>query len=107
MSTSAPAPKAIVDIGVPWCGVKKTHFVQCLGEFLRVFSLPRRPNDFSGGNRDFDLWVIDEFGGYETSLDLLNMVLDGQRVQSDSKYGRVFEKTKNVPIILLGNKVFA
>lgn len=47
--------------------------------------------------------MIDEVSGYELDVDTLNMILDGQKVSLDSKYGRVFEKKRNVPIILLGN----
>lgn len=32
------------------------------------------------------------------------MLLDGQKVQLDQKYGRVFEKA-NVPIIMLANQI--
>lgn len=33
------------------------------------------------------------------------MLLDGQRVRLDCKYGRVFEKVGNVPILMLGNRI--
>lgn len=46
----------------------------------------RRPKDFTGANRDYDLWVIDELSGYELDLDILNMLLDGQKVSNDTKY---------------------
>ena len=48
---------------------------------------------------------MDEFSGSELDLETLNMILDGQQMQLDSKYGRVFEKRKNVGVILLGNSV--
>ena len=35
----------------------------------------------------------------------MNMLLDGQKVLLDTKYGRVFEKKDNVPIMLLGNSL--
>lgn len=53
----------------------------------------------------YALWVIDEFSGYELDLETLNMILDGQRMQLDSKYGKVFEKMDNVPVLMLGNSV--
>jgi hypothetical protein len=84
-------------------GTKKTNFVQALSEFLDVYFVPRRPKDFTGANKEYDLWVIDEVSGYELDVDTLNMILDGQKMSLDSKYGRVFEKKRNVPIILLGN----
>lgn len=67
--------------------------------------MPRRPNDFTGGNKHYSVWVIDEFNGYETNASLLNMVLDGQKVALDTKYGKIFTKDHNVPIMLLGNNV--
>ena len=74
-------------------------------EILPVYFVPRRTRDFTGANRRYALWVIDEFSGYDLDLETLNMILDGQRMQLDSKYGRVFEKTDNVPVIMLGNSV--
>lgn len=79
--------------------------MQCLAEFLPVYFVPRRTKDFTGANRRYALWVIDEFSGYDLDLETLNMILDGQRMQLDSKYGKVFEKTDNVPVIMLGNSV--
>ena len=95
--------KQLLILGSP--GTKKTNFVQALGEIIDVYFVPRRAKDFTGANKDHHLWVIDECSGYELDVDTLNMILDGQRVSLDTKYGRVFEKTKNVPIIMLGNSI--
>ena len=70
-----------------------------------MYFLPRRPKDFTGANKDYSIWALDELSGSELDLETLNMILDGQQMRLDSKYGRVFEKTKNVAVILLGNSV--
>lgn len=93
--------KQLLVLGPP--GTHKTNLVQSLSKFLPVYFLPRRPKDFSGANKDYALWVMDEFSGSELDLETLNMLLDGQPVRLDSKYGRIFEKTANVPVIMLGN----
>lgn len=85
--------KQMVILGCP--GTKKTNLVQILGEIFDVYFVSRRTKDFTGANKDYDLWVIDECSGYELDVDTLNMLLDGQRVSLDTKYGRVSEKTKN------------
>ena len=88
-------------LGCP--GTNKTNFVQSLSEFLKVYFVPRRPKDFTGASAHHDLWVIDELSGYDCDLDMLNMLLDGQKVSLDTKYGKVFLKEINVPIILISN----
>ncbi len=59
---------------------------------------PRRAKDFTEADQPYDVWVIDEVSGREIDPALLNMILDGQKVMLDSKYGKVFEKRVNVPI---------
>lgn len=86
-------------------GTHKTDMVQSLSQFLNVYFVSRRAKDFTGADRDYDLWVIDELAGYEADVDMLNVLLDGQKVSLDCKYGRVFEKLKNVPIILISNRL--
>ena len=93
--------KQLLILGCP--GTFKTTFVQYLSDCLPVYFVPRRSRDFTGANQKYALWVIDEFSGYDLDLETLNMLLDGQRMRLDSKYGRVFEKVDNVPIIMLGN----
>ncbi len=96
--------KQLLILGVP--GTNKTNLVQALSEFLDVYFVSRRPNDFTGAEKkEYDLWVIDEFSGYTLSLEMLNMLLDSQKMLLDTKYGKMFEKTRNVPIIMLGNSV--
>lgn len=90
-------------LGAP--GTHKTDMVQCLSQILNVYFVPRRAKDFTGGDKDFDLWVIDEFSGYDSPVDCVNMLFDGQPLVLDCKYGRMYEKTKNVPIIALSNYV--
>lgn len=79
--------------------------VQSLGEILDVYFVSRRTKDFTGADRPYSLWVIDELSGYDLDVDTMNMLLDGQKVLLDTKYGKVFEKKDNVPIILLGNSL--
>lgn len=95
--------RQMIVLGDP--GTHKTDMVQSLSQIFNVYFVPRRARDFTGADKDFDLWVIDELSGYDTDVDTLNMLLDGQKVSLDCKYGRVFEKTKNVPIILISNKL--
>lgn len=47
--------------------------------------------------------MIDELSGYEIEPETLYMLLDGQKFSLDTKYGRVCEKVRNVPIIALSN----
>lgn len=95
--------RQLLILGKP--STNKTNFVQALSEFLSVYFVPRRLNDFTGAEKEHDLWVIDELSGYGMELEMLNMILDGQKIALDSKYGRIFEKTRNVPIILISNSV--
>lgn len=55
--------------------------------FLNVYFVPRRAKDFTGGNKDHDVWVINELAGYDLDVDTLNMLLDGQIMSLDTKYG--------------------
>lgn len=95
--------KQLLILGLP--GTQKTLLVHCLSQFIDIYFVPRRPNDFTGGSKHSSIWVIDEFNGYETDASLLNMVLDGQKVALDVKYGKIFTKDHNVPVMLLGNHV--
>jgi hypothetical protein len=58
--------RQLLILGVP--ETKNTSFVQALSEFMDVYFVPRRRKDFTGGNRDYDLWVIDELSGYELDV---------------------------------------
>lgn len=88
-------------LGLP--GTHKTNLISALSEFLKVYMVPRRENDFSGADQDYDLWVIDEWEHHKMNTGLLKIILDGQRTVLDIKYARTIEKKKNVPIIMLGN----
>ena len=87
-------------------GTHKTNFVQALSIFLDVFFVPSRKDDFSGASNDDDVWVIDEFRAGRISDSTLLMILDGQKVGLDKKYGNILEKTTNLPIIMLTNKPY-
>jgi GTPase SAR1 family protein len=84
-------------------GVGKTTFLANLAEFLKLYYIPERKDDFSGASLDADVWVCDEFSSDSMSPRILLKVLDGQPCRLDSKYGILIEKTKNVPIILSTN----
>jgi len=85
-------------LGKPKSG--KSTFLESLKEFLLVYDLPSRKDDFSGASTSVDLWLMDEFEIESISPRVLNRVLDGQKVLLDVKYGTVFVKDKNVPVIL-------
>ena len=90
-------------IGNPMTG--KTRFIQDLENFLTTYVVPIRSNDFSGATINVDLWVIDEFDKGRFKPQVLNALLDGQRVGLDCKYGNIFYKDKNIPIVLLSNSL--
>lgn len=103
LDTSRPLRKAqLLILGTPGSG--KSTFLDALKDFLFVYEVSERKDDFSGATNDYDLWVIDEFEVDFMSKRVLNKVLDGQRVRLDSKYGHSFLKTKNVPVILATHK---
>lgn len=78
-------------------------------------STSARINDLSGGHDAYDAWVFDEqnedsrlTGAREEGTAYANTilkVLDGQECRLDTKYGKVFTKTKKVPIIMIANKL--
>ncbi|KAB5537986.1 hypothetical protein DKX38_015519 [Salix brachista] len=77
-----------------------------------------RRNDFTGANDYYDLWAFDEFHELNEDSSLIGAtvegttfannilkVLDGQECRLDSEYARVFKKKKNVPIVMIANKL--
>lgn len=103
LSNNLSTPRALREpqlfiLGRPKSG--KSTFLEGLKEFLLVYDLPARKDDFSGASTEVDLWVMDEFEIESISPRILNRVLDGQKTLLDVKYGIVFVKDKNVPIIL-------
>lgn len=61
--------KQLLILGRP--GTFKTTFVQFLADFLPVYFVPRRAKDFTGANKKYAFWVIDEFSGYDLDLETL------------------------------------
>ena len=101
---------------------QKTLLIHFLSKVLRVYFASARRNDFAGANDHYDMWVFDEYhehteisdqGGerigstMEGSSFVNNLlkVLDGQECRLDSKYSKVFKKKRNVPIIMIANKL--
>lgn len=92
-----------------------------LSKVLRVYFASARRNDFAGAHDHYDVWVFDEFheqseqsssgisvGSTSEGSSFVNnllKVLDGQECRLDSKYSRVFTKKRNVPIIMIANKL--
>ena len=108
--------KQIFVYGEP--STQKTLLFQMLQKILNIYFVSSRRNDFTGANDFYDLWVFDEFhepseesrmfGATEEGTTYSNTilkVLDGQECRLDSKYGRVFKKRKNVPIVMIANKL--
>lgn len=100
---------------------QKTLLLNYLAKVIKVYFASSRRNDFAGANDYYDLWAFDEFheqelwqegqqmGGSTTEgsafVNNLLKVLDGQECRLDSKYARVFKKKRNVPIIMIANKL--
>ena len=90
-------------VGPPGSG--KTSFVSSLSEFCKVYVLPLRKDDFSRASTSVDFWFIDELTPKRMSPEVLNIILDGSSTDLDAKFGHLFEKRKNIPIIMCCNKV--
>ena len=101
---------------------QKTLLLHFLAKVLKVYFASARRNDFAGANDYYDLWTFDEFhehseqspyggeivGSTEEGSSFVNnllKVLDGQECRLDSKYSKVFKKKRNVPIIMIANKL--
>jgi len=101
---------------------QKTLLINCLSKVVKVYFASARKNDFAGANDYYDLWVFDEFHEHTEQdpywgnttgstaegtafVNNLLKVLDGQECRLDSKYSRIFKKKKNVPIIMIANKL--
>lgn len=97
---------------------QKTLIFDFLRKVLRIYFASSRINDFAGADDFYDLWVYDEFhqldqdnitfGTSEANnahYNTLLKVLDGQECRLDAKYSRVFTKTKNIPIVIIANKI--
>lgn len=90
-------------IGPP--GTGKTTFIERLSFFCSVYVVPLRKDDFSRASTSVDFWFIDELTSKRMSPEVLNIVLDGSSADLEAKYGHLFEKRKNVPVIMACNKV--
>jgi hypothetical protein len=97
---------------------QKTLLFHFLAKVLRIYFASARRNDFTGANDYYDLWAFDEFHepNEESSLigataegtafaNTILKVLDGQECRLDSKYARIFKKKRNVPIVMIANKL--
>ncbi|KAJ6676030.1 hypothetical protein OIU79_020340, partial [Salix purpurea] len=97
---------------------QKTLLFNLLSKVLRIYFASARRNDFTGANDYYDLWAFDEFHEPNEDTALIGAtvegttfannilkVLDGQECRLDSKYARVFKKKKNVPIVMIANKL--
>jgi hypothetical protein len=111
--------KQLFIYGAP--STQKTLLFHFLSNALRIYFGSSRKNDFTGAHDFYDLWIFDEFhepdsdcssyGGYSYSMEgtpfantLLKM-LDGQECRLDSKYGKVLNKKRNVPIVMISNVI--
>lgn len=91
-------------------GTQKTLILKLLSSVLRTYNAS---NDFPDAPDNYDLWVFDEFpivedvnmrsgfgqGMTSSANNTLLRILDGQECRLDTKYGHVFTKRKNVPIV--------
>ena len=69
--------------------LEKQTFVSLLSAFCKVY---------------VDFWFIDELTPKRMSSEILNIVLDGSEADLDAKYGHLFEKRKNVPVMMACNQ---
>lgn len=97
---------------------QKTLIFNLLQKVVSIYYVSSRRNDFTGANDHYDLWVFDEFhepgentgmyGANEEGTAYANTILrilDGQECRLDSKYARVFTKKRNVPIVMIANRL--
>ena len=89
-------------VGGPGAG--KTTFISLLATFCKVYKVPMRKDDFTKASTEVDFWFIDELTPKRMSSEILNLVLDGSSVDLDAKYGHLFEKRKNIPVIMACNQ---
>ncbi len=81
----------------------KTTLIMHLQKYLRIYRPIRSSEYFDGySDQDFDLIVFDEFNGDYIKFSILKVLLDGQTVLLNQKFGSV-EKKINQPIIILAN----
>lgn len=88
-----------------------------MGEVLNIYHASTRKNDFTGVHDHYDLWLFDEFhvaedenlqaGIGKALMAVANntflRVLDGQQCWWDTKYGKMFHKKRNVPVVTITN----
>lgn len=97
---------------------QKTLIFNLLQKVVNIYFVSSRRNDFTGANDHYDLWVFDEFhepgentgmfGATEEGTAYANTILrilDGQECRLDSKYARVFTKRRNIPVVMIANKL--
>lgn len=84
-----------------------------LTDVLNIYYASARKNYFSGAHDHYDLWVFDELNVAEDTKETiftrqdtmaaenntLLRVLDGKKCRLDSKYGKLFLKKQNIPVV--------
>lgn len=84
-------------------GVGKTHLVQKLRTFFRVYDVCMNEDwmdDYC--DEDYDLVVMEEFKG-QKQITWMNQFLDGQPCPLRRRGKSAYLKTKNLPVIILSN----
>lgn len=84
-----------------------------------IYFASSQRNDLSGAHDYYDLWVFDQchstnddssiMGAAEAGTSVFNnnllKILDGQECRVESKDSTLFQKTRNVPIVMIGNQL--
>lgn len=82
--------------------VGKTHLVNYLSQFFRIYHVPTGEDFYDlYEDEEYDLCVIDEFKAQKT-IQWLNMFLQGSPCPLRKK-GSQYLKVKNLPVIILSN----
>lgn len=84
-------------------GLGKTHLIEELAKYLRIYTIPRE--DWETGYEDgyYDLAILDEFKG-QKSLQWLNTWLDGSMMRLKIKGVDGGMKRQRIPTIILSNR---
>jgi hypothetical protein len=94
---------------------QKTLFLNLIAQSLRVYFIPTGLNNFDGAEKGHDLWVLDGVSssiytkewGKSPSATALHNILEGGKATlvwgENNQY--TFQKTRNVPVILVGSEI--